>query len=57
MPPAQRLNVIHRDNIDEASILTVLDELFARYREERHADERFGDFLWRVNVLTPEKRA
>src|SRR5688572_25915540 len=53
----QRLNVIHRDNIDEASILTVLDELFARYRGERHANERFGDFLWRVNVLTPEKHA
>jgi len=48
--------VIHRDNIDEASILAVLDELFGRYRAERHADERFGDFLWRVNVLTPEKR-
>jgi sulfite reductase (NADPH) hemoprotein beta-component len=53
----QRLNVIHRDNIDEASILTVLDELFGRYRAERHQGERFGDFLWRVNVLTPEKRA
>jgi len=53
----QRLNVIHRDNIDEASILTVLDELFGRYRAERHDGERFGDFLWRVNVLTPEKRA
>jgi sulfite reductase (NADPH) hemoprotein beta-component len=53
----QRLNVIHRDNIDEASILTVLDELFGRYRAERHDGERFGDFLWRVNVLTPEKHA
>jgi sulfite reductase (NADPH) hemoprotein beta-component len=53
----QRLNVIYRDNIDEASILTVLDELFGRYRAERHQGERFGDFLWRVNVLTPEKRA
>jgi sulfite reductase (NADPH) hemoprotein beta-component len=53
----QRLNVIHRDNIDESSILNVLDELFARYRAERHASERFGDFLWRVNVLTPEKHA
>ena len=27
----QRLNVIYRDNIDENAILTVLDELFARY--------------------------
>src|SRR4051812_44200810 len=47
----ERLNVIYRDNIDEPSILAVLDGLFARYREERHVDERFGDFLWRVNVL------
>jgi sulfite reductase (NADPH) hemoprotein beta-component len=52
-----RLNVIHRDNIDEASILTVLDELIGRYAAERQAEERFGDFLWRINVLTPEKRA
>jgi sulfite reductase (NADPH) hemoprotein beta-component len=52
----QRLNVIYRDNIDEASILVVLDELFGRYRDERKPEERFGDFLWRVNVLTPGTR-
>jgi sulfite reductase (NADPH) hemoprotein beta-component len=53
----QRLNVIYRDNIDEASIVKALDDLIGRYAAERHAGERFGDFLWRVNVLTPEKRA
>ncbi len=53
----ERMNVIYRDNIDEEAILTALGELFARYAAERQADERFGDFLWRVNVLTPEKRA
>jgi sulfite reductase (NADPH) hemoprotein beta-component len=47
----QRLNVIYRDNIDEPSILAALDELFGRYRAERNGGERFGDFLWRVNVL------
>jgi len=52
-----RLNVIHRDNIDEAAIVTILDELIGRYAVERHTDERFGDFLWRANVLAPEKRA
>jgi len=52
----QRLNVIYRDNIDENAILAALDELFARYSVERQAEERFGDFLWRVNLLTPEKR-
>jgi sulfite reductase (NADPH) hemoprotein beta-component len=51
-----RLNVLYRDNIDEAAILTVLDELIARYAAERQPNERFGDFLWRANVLTPETR-
>lgn len=46
-----RLNVIYRDNIDEASIVTALDELIGRYASERNNDERFGDFLWRVGVL------
>ena len=52
----QRLNVIYRDNIDENAIITVLDELFTRYARERQTDERFGDFLWRAQLLTPEKR-
>jgi sulfite reductase (NADPH) hemoprotein beta-component len=50
----QRLNVIYRDNIDEAAIVTVLDELLARYARARKTDERFGDFLWRVNELKAE---
>jgi sulfite reductase (NADPH) hemoprotein beta-component len=52
-----RLNVIYRDNIDEAAIVTVLDELIGRYARERHTGERFGDFLWRANVLATETRA
>ena len=49
-----RLNVIYRDNIDEASIVTLLDELLGRYARDRKTDERFGDFLWRVNELKAE---
>jgi sulfite reductase (NADPH) hemoprotein beta-component len=52
-----RLNVVYRDNIDEPAILAALGELFARYRGERHTDERFGDFLWRIEVLKQELRA
>jgi sulfite reductase (NADPH) hemoprotein beta-component len=52
-----RLNVVYRDNIDENAIATALDELIGRYAAERHTDERFGDFLWRVNVLKQEIRA
>jgi sulfite reductase (NADPH) hemoprotein beta-component len=53
----ERLNVVYRDNIDEPSIVTALDELIGRYSKERHAEERFGDFLWRANVLKAEPRA
>jgi sulfite reductase (NADPH) hemoprotein beta-component len=52
-----RLNVLYRDNIDEAAIVAALDELIGRYAVERHTDERFGDFLWRANVLKQELRA
>ncbi|AWV06579.1 assimilatory sulfite reductase (NADPH) hemoprotein subunit [Marilutibacter maris] len=47
----QRLNTLHRENIDEAAILAELDTLFARYAGERQADEGFGDFLVRSAVV------
>jgi sulfite reductase (NADPH) hemoprotein beta-component len=51
-----RLNVVYRDNIDEKAIVEALDELIGRYARARKTNERFGDFLWRVNVLTAEPR-
>jgi sulfite reductase (NADPH) hemoprotein beta-component len=48
----ERLNVIFRDNITEAEILETLDPLLARYAAERETNERFGDFLWRAQILT-----
>ncbi|MBW8823702.1 MAG: assimilatory sulfite reductase (NADPH) hemoprotein subunit [Xanthomonadales bacterium] len=47
----QRLNVLHRENIDEAAILAELDQLLARYATERGNDEYFGDFLVRSGVV------
>ena len=47
----QRLNVLHRENVDEAQILATLDPLFARYADEREAREGFGDFLLRSGVV------
>jgi sulfite reductase (NADPH) hemoprotein beta-component len=47
----QRLNRLHRENVDEAQILSTLDELLARYARERAQDETFGDFLVRSGVL------
>ncbi len=51
----QRLNVMHRENIDETEILTVLDALFERYARERESSEGFGDFLKRVGVVDFKK--
>src|SRR6056297_2291224 len=46
-----RLNRLHRENIDEETILAELDGLFARYAAERDGAERFGDFLVRAGVI------
>ncbi len=48
----QRLNRLYRENIDEAAILAALDEAFARFAAEREPQERFGDFAWRVGLVT-----
>jgi sulfite reductase (NADPH) hemoprotein beta-component len=47
----QRLNVMHRENVDETEILATLDALFERYAAERDEGEGFGDFLMRSNVV------
>ena len=47
----QRLNVLYRENLDEAAIVKVLDGLFASYARERLEQERFGDYLWRAKHL------
>jgi sulfite reductase (NADPH) hemoprotein beta-component len=47
----RRLNVLYRENIDEAAILAALDPLFAGYAKERVDGEGFGDFLVRTRVV------
>jgi sulfite reductase (NADPH) hemoprotein beta-component len=49
----QRLNQVHRENVDETAILDTLAPLFARYAAERGEGEGFGDFLLRTGILTP----
>ncbi len=52
----QRLNTLHRENIDEAQILAALDPLFEAYARERDDAEGFGDFLVRTGVVViPDK--
>ena len=52
----QRLNTLHRENIDEAAILSELDALFARYAGERIDGQHFGDFLVAAKIVSiPDK--
>ena len=47
----ERLNVLYRENIDEAAILAALDPLLAQYASGRESGEHFGDFLVRTGVV------
>jgi sulfite reductase (NADPH) hemoprotein beta-component len=47
----ERLNTLVEENIGEAKILAVLDDLFARYAAEREAGEHFGDFCMRSGAV------
>lgn len=47
----RRLNKLYRENLDEPGIFSALDPLFARYAAERLTQERFGDFLWRSQLI------
>ena len=42
-----RLNKIYKENLDEASILAELDQVFASYKKERKKGETLGDFTHR----------
>jgi sulfite reductase (NADPH) hemoprotein beta-component len=46
-----RLNVLYRENIDEATFLTEIDGLIGAWSQAREPGERFGDFLWRSGRL------
>ena len=47
----ERLNKIYKESLDESSILATLDGLFAVYKNERHKNERFGDFVMRRGLV------
>jgi len=47
----QRLNALHLENVDEATIVGALDTAFGRYAAERLDGERFGDFAWRAGLV------
>jgi sulfite reductase (NADPH) hemoprotein beta-component len=47
----ERLNAVYRENVDETTILSELDTLFARYGAQRESAEAFRDFVRRAGVL------
>ena len=47
----ERLNVLHHENADEATILDILDTLFGAFAAERGDGESFGDYLVRSGRL------
>ena len=46
----ERLNTLYKESLDEAGILTELDNLFATFKNERESKESFGDFSFRKYV-------
>ncbi|WP_413381023.1 assimilatory sulfite reductase (NADPH) hemoprotein subunit [Alkalihalobacillus sp. 1P02AB] len=46
-----RLSKMYRENIGEAEIISILNELLPRYAKEREEGEHFGNFLVRVGVI------
>ncbi len=48
-----RIPRMYRENITPEEVLAVLDELIGRWATERQAEEGFGDFLIRSEVVRP----
>ncbi len=48
-----RIPRMYRENINEEEILADIDQLVARWAQERDADEGFGDFSIRAGVVKP----
>ena len=51
----ERMNRLYRENIDEETILGILDPMLERYAKERESGEYFGDFLVRAGIVESER--
>ena len=49
--PGLRLNKLYKENLGESEILAELDLLFEKYSKEKIANEKFGDFSLRSNLV------
>ena len=50
-----RIPKLYKENVDEAGVLTEIDQLSARWAAERLQDEAFGDFTIRANIVAEVK--
>jgi len=48
-----RLARLYKANVLAEEIVTELESLLTRYRDERQENERFGDFVMRVGIVSP----
>lgn len=48
-----RIPKMIEENIDEASIMQILDELIGRWAINKNSNESFGDFVIRVGIVKP----
>ncbi len=46
-----RVNKLYKENIDEATILAELDELFGQYSKAREQGETFGNYVVRAGIV------
>jgi sulfite reductase (NADPH) hemoprotein beta-component len=50
-----RLNKLFKENIDEATILSTLDPILARFAKEKNSAEGFGNFVVRSGIVAEVK--
>eukprot|EP00871_Galdieria_phlegrea_P002257 jgi/Galph1/3031/GphlegSOOS_G1683.1 len=56
-PNQTRLAFVYGDKVDNSSLESVLEPLFAYYRLEKQRGERFGDFCFRIGKESLQKYA
>lgn len=52
----ERLNKLYKENLDEAALLNIFNELFDNYASKRNQGERFGDFVIREGYVRPTEQ-
>jgi sulfite reductase (NADPH) hemoprotein beta-component len=50
-----RIPKLYKENVNEDGVLTEMDALVARWSSERNANEGFGDFTIRANIVSEVK--